>query len=1018
MLFGDGLGVFQEEIAVKRTKLSPFRSLSEVFEDWNDVLYCSYSLFVRETGFCAVFLHFEMNRNHVLRLLFMSLVLMLSSAYSAFATHLRAGEITVERVGCSNIWRITVTVYTNTINTNVLFGGEDDWLDFGDGNRMLVPEQDNILRPDLGEGIATASFTVTHVYSGNARYVISYSEPNRNQGVVNMDGSVNTRFYIETELIIDPYLGCNNTPKLLVPPIDRACTGIAWFHNPGAYDPDGDSLSYQLVVPFRERNTTVVNYRDPADASFYTNFSGGNEAGTGPPSFRINPVDGTLTWDAPGMSGEYNIAFIIREWRLVDGIWRSIGFVRRDMQIIVDDCENDRPELEVPEDVCVEAGSTLTATILGTDPDGDSVKIEAFSEILALAPAQFPATVSPTPARFSRQPAQLQFEWVTHCSHVKDQPYQVVFKITDQSPTGSRLVTFKTWNIRVVGPEPEWVSATTDLTTRSASLQWDPYACENAEYIEVWRRVDSYTFEPDSCQTGMPEELGYELIDRVPGSTVSYVDNNDGRGLASGAQYCYRLVAVFPLPKGGESYVSQEICLDPIPADRAIITNVTVDVTDASDGQITVRWMPPFEADPVAFPPPYTYQVGRADGFAGDQNLVIVGTTSDTTFIDNGLNTRTNVYNYRIIAVANNGAPLDPSATASSVRLEADSEVNSIRLSWTAAVPWSNQIQTPPNRHLIFRGAEGASDDELVLIDSVDVTAGGGFSYLDDSPLDPNQFYCYKVMTRGAYGNPRIVEPLENFSQVICAQPGDTLAPCKPLTPVPDQPIDCATYVLDTETCGRNIFSNTLHWTRTQDDCQNDVSYYRIWVASTTTGTYVPLPIEVRDTIYVDENLPSYARCYKIQAVDRSGNESELSDPVCFDNCPYYELPNIFTPNGDNCNDRFSAFSASNRSAPGGGETPDGTHDRCAGALPPDIVAKCARFVERVVVRIYNRWGKEVYAYESGGERTIYVDWDGRDHNGRELASGIYYYVADVTFDSVDPAKQNQIIKGWVHLMR
>ncbi|HEX8040089.1 MAG TPA: gliding motility-associated C-terminal domain-containing protein, partial [Chryseosolibacter sp.] len=501
-----------------------------------------------------------MNRIHLLRPLFLSLVLILVISYSAFATHLRAGEITVERVNCSSLtFRITVTVFTNTINTNVLFGGEDDWLDFGDGNRMLVPETDNTPRPDLGEGIATASFTITHTYSGNGKYVISYSEPNRNAGVLNMDGSVNTRFYIETLLIIDPFLGCNNSPKLLVPPIDRACKGIAWFHNPGAYDPDGDSLSYELVIPFRDNNTTVVNYKDPADPKFYTDYQTANENASGPPSFLINPIDGTLTWDAPGAIGEYNIAFVIREWRLVNGIWVSIGFVRRDMQIIVDDCENERPELEVPEDVCVEAGSVLDATILGTDPDGDSVKIEAFSEILNLAEAQSPATVTPFPARFAKQPAELKFHWQTDCAHVKDQPYQVVFKITDKSPTGSRLVTFKTWFIRVVGPEPTWVNASVDLPTRSANLQWNPYFCQNAETIQIWRRVDSFEFQPDSCQTGMPDGLGYNLIGTVPVKDINnnpvttYTDTNEGRGLASGAQYCYRLVAAFPLPRGGES---------------------------------------------------------------------------------------------------------------------------------------------------------------------------------------------------------------------------------------------------------------------------------------------------------------------------------------------------------------------------------------------------------------------------------------------------------------------------------
>src|SRR5690606_21533169 len=134
-------------------------------------------------------------------------------------------------------------------------------------------------------------------------------------------------------------------------------------------------------------------------------------------------------------------------------------------------------------------------------------------------------------------------------------------------------------------------------------------------------------------------------------------------------------------------------------------------------------------------------------------------------------------------------------------------------------------IQTTPNRHHIYRGMEGDTDAELVLIDSVDVTSAG-FTYLDLGPLDQNQEYCYKVMTRGAYGNPRIGEPLLNFSQKICTQPGDTLAPCKPLAPLPVQPIDCAAYVNELETCDRPSFSNTIRWSRGTEQCDNDVSYY------------------------------------------------------------------------------------------------------------------------------------------------------------------------------------------------
>jgi hypothetical protein len=963
---------------------------------------------------------------------------MVGISFAGYATHLRAGEIVVERVSCSSLtFRITVTVFTNTINTNVLFGGEDDWLDFGDGTRVLVPETPNTLRPDLGEGIATASYTILHTYSGFQQYMISYSEPNRNEGVVNMDGSVNTRFYIETQIIVDPFLGCNNTPKLLVPPIDRACTGATFYHNPGAYDPDGDSISYKMVIPFREKNTQVINYKDPSDPKFYTNYSTGNEDGNGPPTFSINAVDGTLTWDAPGMAGEYNIAFIVEEWRKINGQWFPTGFVRRDMQIIVDDCKNERPDLIIPEDVCIEAGTTLDATIFGIDPNNDPVKIEAFSEIFNFAPALSPATYSPNPAVYQTttpKRAELKFQWKTDCSHVKEQPYPVVFKITDQSKGGSKLVTFKTWFIKVVGPKPKWVSAQVDLAKRVTNLKWESYLCQNAQTMQVWRRVDSFAFEPDSCQTGMPDFLGYTLIATLPIKDASnkpvttYTDNNEGKGLATGAQYCYRLVAEFPLPRGGESYVSKEVCIDPIVVDGPVITNVSITKTGTNDGQIMVRWTKPFQINRSQYPGPFEYEVYRAEGFAGNINLLKVNTgrkaENDTTFTDVGMNTRNIIYNYRIVLYSNTSqnlsvySPVDTSFTASSVRLEAKSEFKKIILNWAAFVPWSNLIQTKPNEHLLYRGPAGSTESDLQLIASVDPTTGG-LTYIDQGqhngvPLSDTDEYCYRVMTRGAYGNPQIKEPLENFSQIVCAQPNDSIPPCKPVLAI--QLSDCQKFLAEAP-CNQGSFSNTLSWNRPTDECAADILGYKVYRSASKDGTFDWLTNAgidgiVRDTFFIDNGLNgaglnTLAYCYKLSAIDRSNNESELSDAVCNDNCPYYELPNVFTPNGDPCNNLFSAYSDRNI---GGEESP------CP--VPPENKAKCARFVEKVIFRVYNRWGKEVYNYESGSERTIYVDWDGRGEDGTELASGVYYYVAEVTFDSVDPNNRNKIIKGWVHLIR
>jgi CHU_C Type IX secretion signal domain len=954
-------------------------------------------------------------KSYLIRGLLGLLITTFGFAFSANATHLRAGEITLERVSCTDLtFRITITVYTD-LGSPIKFG--DGLLDFGDGSKpFTTPTIDNTRRPDLGSEVGTVSFTTIHTFGGPGKYVISYLEANRNAGILNMTNSVETRFYVETQIIIDPFLGCSNTPRLLVPPIDKGCTGAAFYHNAGAYDPDGDSISYEMTIPKRDKGVLVNGYQDPNAPDFYAglDYGAANETGDGEPTFSINPTTGTLLWNAPGAAGEYNVAFLIKEWRKINGFWIQIGYVVRDMQIIIEDCLNQRPELEVPADICVEAGTLINQDIFGFDPDFDSVKIEAFSQVFTINPS--PATFSPNPPEFQfTSPGvkgKLNFSWATTCDHVKEQPYQVVFKISDKSSNGPTLVQFKTWNIQVVGPAPEWKVPVVDLGAKSVQLEWEEYACKvNAVSMQVWRRVDQFAFIPPECVTGMPDFLGYTKIADLPIATTTLNDTNNGKGLAVGAQYCYRLVAVFPAPGGGESYVSQEICIPPILADAPVITNVTVDVTSRTDGKVTIKWMPPFDADPIQFPPPYKYEVFRAEGFSGDIKLLKVtpGQPSDTVFVDDtGLNTQELVYNYRVVAYANDGTKVDTSPTASTVRLETSPQFLQIALAWFADVPWSNRTQNYP-RHLIYRGPANSTEGQLVLIDSVDVNESS-FTYVDEG-LDETQTYCYRVMTRGAYGNPLIKEPLNNFSQIICARPNDDDAPCTPSLAI--EALDCEEY-FQNYSCGANVFSNTLTWNRPADAaCREDIQGYKIYKTSTVDGEFESLDIPlVRDTFYIDANLPSFAGCYKISAVDRAGNESELSEPFCFDNCPYYELPNVFTPNDDGCNELFSAFS-DRVSVDEDGIGP------CGGPVDlEDLKRRCARFVQKVNLTVYNRWGKEVYTYQSGSEKTIYIDWDGRDNNGKELASGVYYYSAEVIFDVVDPKNQKQLIKGWVQIVR
>ena len=105
--------------------------------------------------------------------------------------------------------------------------------------------------------------------------MVSFKEDFRNANIINMDDSGNTTFFVESLVVIDPFYGTNSSPILTVPPIDYAAVGALFIHNAGAFDPDGDSLSYRFTTPKQARNSVVNNYRALNDPQFYDTFAQG-----------------------------------------------------------------------------------------------------------------------------------------------------------------------------------------------------------------------------------------------------------------------------------------------------------------------------------------------------------------------------------------------------------------------------------------------------------------------------------------------------------------------------------------------------------------------------------------------------------------------------------------------------------------------------------------------------------------------------------------------------------------------
>ena len=878
-----------------------------------------------------------------------------SISFLSHATHNRAGEITFEHLQ-GFTYEVKVITYTDPLSPP---DREQLTVFWDDGTSSSLPRVriDGNIGEENQHPVDRNVYVGEHTFPGPGTYTIRMRDRNRVADIVNMRNSVNTAFYVETNLKIFPGgRGDNSSPKLLQPPIDFAQTGEVFVHYPNAYDINGDSLSYEFVTPKRAKNEPVSGY--------YLPYAENN--------FSIDSRTGRVEWDHPDSTGIFNIAIKIEEYRQ----GRKIGQVIRDMQIIVTEGRNKRPDLRQFKDTCIKAGQDLelNVPVVAFDTNRNQAPGPGQQETTITATGG-PFEVSTNKAEFTEASGSFQvnsnFSWNVSCKHIQRFPYQVVFKAKDDHPTNP-LADLKHLRIKVIGPEPRNLEA--EPEPKGIRLNWDLPTCSNVKGYYVYRRVDSSGWSPSRCQPGIPGKTGFKRIDTIiDEQETTFFDDK----ALPGTRYCYRVTGIYinqDRYNWTEGFTSNEACAR-LRKDVPVITHVDVRETAQDTGAIFVDWSRPLELDSATYEPPYAYKLFRSRGKSvGDGQLVksvtniktfkrLVGNSSDTFYFDNNLNTASTpyAYNVKLYASSDSGRGdifVGSSRGNSSPYLTITPDHEMLRLSWEANVLWDN------NRYIIFRKSFRA--DSFSAYDTVTVT-----NYADTN-LVKDSSYAYFVRTIGAFSAKGFPEPIINHSQINAAAPIDTIPPCPPS-------------LTGEANCAQR--SNALDWNKPLCPQDSNIRQYNVYFRPHKGKTFkkVRSLSSADSTALIDDREAlsnDIAGCYVVTALDKYGNESKRSNSICMDNCPAYELPNVFTPNGDGTNDYFQP-------------------------------KKGWQFVDQVRFRVFNRWGELVYATTDPK-----IMWDGTDQDsGNKLPSGTYFYEVTIFENRLDE-EANRTQSGVIQLIR
>jgi hypothetical protein len=331
-------------------------------------------------------------------------VLLSFYSLTSFATHIRGGEITVKRIS-ELTYQITLRAFAN-VKSPVKMGAGT--LGFGDGTETTLDASGYRSTSDPEVGIYL--FFVTHTYPGQGFYKVTYTEQNLDEGIINVENSVNIPLYLESGVVIDPLFPNYSFAKFATDPLFLIGAEEEFSFAASPVEATNSIYNYQLVVP-----GNVASY-------------------TFPENLNINSQTGLMIWDTKfnGSYQEGQYLFAVRVTQF-DKDKNFLGYVTRvftvDVETTTFTVTTTKPVTDALGKITVLNGNQKSVKVILSDNENpDALAWTAYYDSTALTDnivfTQYDSATTDLKFKVG------VFQFSTTSPIVRDLPYEIILRGT------------------------------------------------------------------------------------------------------------------------------------------------------------------------------------------------------------------------------------------------------------------------------------------------------------------------------------------------------------------------------------------------------------------------------------------------------------------------------------------------------------------------------------------------------------------------------------------------------------